>query len=261
MGKRMPKILYLDIETAPKKAYIWQFFKAMIGAKQVLEHGYIMSFSAIWNDDGDKNILYYENRTENDTKIVKALLRLLDEADMVVGHNVEYFDVATINARALVLGLKPPSPYKIVDTYKAAKKYFKFESNSLEYLTTVLPIKHKKLTHAKFPGFVLWDQCLQGNPAAWKEMKDYNINDTLAVRDVYKEMRPWIRNHPNLAVWNEDGVPRCNVCGSEHLHKRGKIPTNTGLYQQYQCQDCGHWLRTRFSERLKSAAKGLLTNA
>lgn len=257
----MANVLYCDIETAPKLAYVWQFFKAFISPKQVKEHGHIMSFSGIWNDDADEDILYFENRTQDDTKLVKQMIKLLDKADMVVGHNVEYFDVATINARALVLGIKPPSPYKIVDTYKAAKRYFKFESNSLEYLTKVLKVAHKKLTHAKFPGFELWLACIAGNKEAWKEMKEYNINDTLAVRDVYMEMRPWIRNHPNMAVFGESEEIECNVCGSVHLHKRGFAYTNFGKYQQYQCQECGHWLRTRFSERDKTSNKSLLTNA
>lgn len=254
-------ILFLDIETRPKLAYVWRFFKEMIGAKQVRDHGGIMSFSAIWNDDADENILYYENRTEDDTDIVTRLIRLLDEADIVIGHNVGNFDVATINGRALVLGIKPPSPYKIVDTLMVAKKEFKFESNSLEYLTTVLPIKHKKLTHANYPGFELWLACLKGDDAAWQEMKEYNINDTLAVRDVYNAMRPWIKNHPNVTVEDEIDGLHCPTCGSDNLHRRGFSYTNVGKYQRYHCQDCGKWSRTRFTERIKEAARSLLTNA
>lgn len=261
MEKNLSKILFLDIETAPKLAYVWKFFKEMIGVKQVKEHGNIMSFSAIWGDDDDEKIIYYENRAQDDTDIVVNLLNLLDQADIVVGHNVEMFDVATVNGRALVLGIKPPSPYKIVDTYKVAKKEFKFESNSLEYLTTVLPIKHKKLQHAKFPGFQLWLECIRGNEEAWEEMKIYNINDTLSVRDVYFAMRPWIRNHPNVTVQNEIGVKVCPTCGSTNLHSRGYSYTNVGKYQRFHCQDCGKWSRTRFTERVKQFAKELLTNA
>src|SRR3546814_9204598 len=45
--------------------------------------------------------------------------------------------------------------YKTVDTCLVARKEFGFPSNSLEYLTTVLKTKHKKLTHAEYPGFEL----------------------------------------------------------------------------------------------------------
>lgn len=257
----MPNILYLDIETSPKLAYVWRFFKENIGAKQVKDHGHIMSFSAIWNDDEDKKIIYHENRGQDDYDIVFRLVQLLDQADFVVGHNVGAFDVATISGRALVLGIKPPSPFKVIDTWKAAKRDFKFESNSLEYLTGVLTLKHKKLTHAKFPGFELWLHCIAGEEEAWDEMRRYNINDTLSVRDVYKEMRPWITGHPNLAVFEETTEHVCPSCGSRHLHSRGYAYTNVGKYQKFQCQDCGRWSRTRATERDKAAAKGLLANA
>lgn len=257
----MPNILYVDLETAPKLAYVWKFFKENIGIKQVREHGHIMSFSAIWNDDGDNKVIYHENRTDDDVDITAKFIALLDEADVVIGQNSDRFDLPTINGRALVAGLKPPSPYKTVDTCLVARKEFGFPSNSLEYLTEILKTKHKKLTHAKYPGFELWLACMRGVEDAWQEMKEYNIIDTLAVRDVYKAMRPWIRNHTNLAVYNEVEEHVCPKCGGNHLHRRGYTYTNVGKYQRFQCQDCGGWCRTRFTERLKSAARSLLTNA
>lgn len=257
----MVKILYLDIETAPKLAYVWQFFKANIGAKQVKEHGHIMSYSAIWNDDPDDKVIYEENRTQDDSKITKKMIKLLDKTDIVIGQNSDRFDLPTINGRALVLGVHPPSPYKTVDTCLAARKFFNFPSNSLEYLTTVLKTKHKKINHAKFPGFELWLQCILGNKEAWKEMKEYNIIDTLSVRDVYYAMRPWINNHPNIAVYGEEDALVCPKCGSHHIHRRGYAYTNVGKYSRFVCVDCGGWARTRYTELPKEVGKNLLVNA
>lgn len=257
----MPNILFLDIETAPKLAHVWQFWKTNIGLNQLKTFGHIMSFAAIWNEDGDKNALYFETRTENDERLVRQLIRLLDDADIVVGHNVDQFDLGTIKARALALGIKPPSPYKIVDTLKIAKKQFRFDANSLAYLCEVLPIKHKKLKHNKFPGFELWKECMAGNDEAWKEMKKYNVWDTLSVRDVYYLMRPWIANHPNVANAEESEELLCPKCGSSHVHCRGYAYTNVGKYRKFQCQDCGGWSRTRITERFKELARSLLTNA
>jgi len=257
----MAKILYLDIETCPKLAYVYSFFKTNISPKQVKEHGYILSYAAIWGDAPDKEIIYNETRSEDDQELIEELIDLLDEADIVIGHNVDGFDVNTISARALILGLKPPSPFKVVDTYKAAKRYFKFESNSLEYISTVLKVKHKKLSHNKFPGFELWIQCMKGNKEAFAENKTYNCWDTLTTRDVYKEMRPWIRNHPNLAVFDEVDEYVCVACGGTHVHLRGFAHTNIAKYQRYLCLECGKWNRTRVNERDKKSSRSLLTNA
>lgn len=259
-GKQLANILYVDIETAPSLAYVWRMWKENIGVKQLKEHNRVLSFSAIWNDDDDSKVMYFENRSHNDKKLIKTYLTLADRADVIIGHNVQNFDCATMNGRAMILGLKPPSPYKVVDTYQAAKKEFKLEANSLEYLSAVLGVKNKKLSHKKFPGFELWSECLAQNEEAWDEMKEYNIVDTLAVREVYKIMRPWIRNHANLAVFEESAESVCPKCGSHHLQRRGYAYTNVGKYQRFVCTDCDGWSRTRFTEYPKDRAKNLLVN-
>src|SRR3546814_11667316 len=86
------------------RSYVWRFFKENIGAKQVREHGCIMSFSWIWNDDADSKVIYHENRTDDDVDITAKLIALLDEADVVIGQNSERFDIPTINGRAILAG-------------------------------------------------------------------------------------------------------------------------------------------------------------
>lgn len=116
--KPIVKILLLDIETAPKLSYVWRFWKENISAKQVKEHGHIMSFAAKWLNEGE--IFYEENRKENDKKIIQKICHYLDLADIVVAHNGEAFDLKQIRARALVHGINPPSPVKIIDSLKVA---------------------------------------------------------------------------------------------------------------------------------------------
>ena len=251
----MAKILIVDIETAPKLAYVWKFFKENVGAKQVLDHGYIMSYAAKWF--GSDKIMYSENRKVNDSKISKKLIDLLDKADIVVAHNAEGFDIPSINSRAIVNGIAPPSPYKVVDTLRVARKNFRFESNSLEYLATVLGCS-PKLSHKKFPGFELWLECIRNNDDAWEELRKYNIQDVLTLEEVYTKMLPWINTHPNLSLLNGDFV--CPKCGSSHLQKRGLYPTNVSLFQRYQCQSCGGWTRARVSEKGEYKSK-VLVNA
>lgn len=245
-----PKILIGDIETSPNMAYVWRFWKENISPKQVLEHSHIMSYAAKWLHS--KEIIYEDNQTDNDYKIVSSLCNLLDEADIFVAHFGSKFDLPKIKARALVHGIKPPSPVKIIDTKVVASKEFNFPSNSLEYLSEVLGCSVKKKSHAKFPGFVLWTECLKGNQEAWKEMKEYNIDDVLSLEEIYLKMRPWISNHPNVALFEESDVPKCPKCGSTHMHKRGKAFLQTGLYSRYQCQSCGGWSRTRYKENKKN---------
>lgn len=256
----MPKanILLLDIETAPKVAYVWRFWQQNIAPKQVLEHGHIMSFAAKWLDDDISKVVYFENRTDDDKAIIEKLVYYLDIADMVVAHNGGKFDLPQIRARALVHGIKPPSPVKVIDTYKVVKKEFDFPSNSLEYLSTVLDVEVKKGGHKKFPGFELWLECLRKNEEAWEELKEYNIKDVQALEGVYLKLRPWMTDHPNLAVYEESSAPICPKCGGNYIQWRGYAYTSVGKFHRFQCNDCGGWGRSRYT--LLSKNENLLGN-
>ena len=84
------KILILDVETAPNVAYVWRFFKTNVGAKQVVEKGYMLSFAAKWL--GEDDIYYSDTSNQKEIGLLKDLLPLLEEADMIVAHNGERFD-------------------------------------------------------------------------------------------------------------------------------------------------------------------------
>lgn len=253
-----PRILIIDLETAPKAAYVWRFFKEFVSPKQVLGHGYIMSFAYKWL--GEKEVQFHYTLTEDDSALCVDLAEVLNQADIVVAHNAERFDIPTAKARMLVNRIPPPSPFKVVDTLRVAKKEFLFPSNSLEYLANVLDCK-PKLTHKKFPGFELWSECIKGNLEAWNEMKEYNIQDVETLEEIYLKMRPYIRNHPNVGVFMEEERPVCSKCGSHHIQLRGYTTTQVGKYRKFVCNDCGGWSRTRFTEYPKDKRKDLVVNA
>lgn len=239
----MSRILFLDIETKANTALVWRFFKENISPKQVLSGSTIMSFAAKWHND--EEIMYMADIDGSEKELLEAVLKLLDEADIVVGHYSSRFDIPRIKARAMALGLTPPSPFKQVDTKMVASKEFNFEGNSLEYLAKVLGCT-PKLSHKKFPGFELWFECMRGNKEAYEELKTYNIQDVLTTEEIYNKMLPWISNHPNVAVGEDH---KCPKCGSVHLQKRGYYKTDVRTYQRYQCQDCKGWSRARLMEK------------
>ncbi len=254
----MPKILILDVETFPNTAYVWRFFKENIGAKQVLEYSTLASFAYKWLDE---DVVWYEDtQHQSEKQLVKKLLNVLDAADIVVAHNGAKFDLPTIQGRALVLGLRPPSPYKIVDTLLVARYEFNFPANSLEHLAILLGVE-KKGGHAKFPGFELWQECMRNNPEAWEEMRVYNKQDVSTLEHVYLKMRPFMKRHPNVAVFEEVDKVLCPKCGSAHIQWRGYVTTNVYKYKKFQCQTCGGWSRTRFNVLEKGIRHALLVNA
>lgn len=256
------RILILDIETAPIAANVWRIWQENVGLNQINKDWHILSYGAKWLGE---DRLFYEDQSkapkiEDDRALLGKLWKLLDEADIVVAHNGKKFDIKKINARLVMGGYKPPSPYKIVDTLLIAKSQFGFTSNKLEYLADKLNVKYKKLAHAKFPGFSLWQQVMAGNKEAWREMRTYNEHDVLSLEEVYLKLRPWDKLHPNVDVYDHDHEGEaCPVCGGE-VEKRGFSYTNSGQYQRYHCKNniCGHWSRGRYTVNTAGKRKGIL---
>lgn len=248
------KILILDIETAPNIAYVWGAWKQNVGQKQWLEKSHIMSIAWKWlNEDG---VFYLENRKSDDKALVKAIYNLLDEADIVVAHNGQRFDLPVIIGRGVVHGFTPPSPYFIVDTFQTARKELRLVSNSLANLCEDLGLPQKK-DHKKFPGFELWLECLRNNEEAWDEMREYNISDVISLEALYLRLRPYMKNHPNVVRTDDGEEVSCPKCGSTNIQWRGYYYTRAGLcYRRFQCQDCGGWGRVRFSEKDLSGGAG-----
>jgi len=239
----MAKILILDIETKPILAYVWGLFKANVGPQQIVDHSSILSFAAKWL--GNDRVAYYSSRKMSEKDLLKKLMTFLDKADIIVAHNGKKFDLGKIKARALVHGILPPSPYKIVDTLIVAKNEFNFDGNSLAILSDVLKCNHRKGSHRKFPGFELWLEIMKNNREAWKELREYNILDVLVLEDVYMKMRPWITNHPNVGLISNSTGTVCPKCGSNHIQWRGYVTLIASKYRRFQCQGCGGWGRSR----------------
>ena len=253
------KTLIIDIETSPIMGKVWSLWKQNVSLDQIEEDWYIMSYSAKWL--GEDDIMYNDCRENigDDTELLVDLYALLDQADIVVAHNGDKFDVPKINARLILNGFTPPSPYKTIDTVKVAKKHFGFTSNKLAYLTSEL-CEDQKLDHAKFAGWKLWNECMEGNEEAWDEMMEYNMMDVISLEELYIKFLPWTSTHPNVTADHLSHEMHCPKCASTDLYKRGFYYTNKGKYQRYRCNDCGGWSSETYTMNTKEKRKSLLAS-
>jgi DNA polymerase elongation subunit (family B) len=240
---KKPRILVLDIETAPIKAYVWRLWKQDISTGAILSDYFMIGWAAKWLSEDNmmsQCLSSKEILMEDDCRIVETLWHLLNQADIVIAHNGERFDIPRIRSRFLVHGLPPTTHYSQIDTLKVAKKEFGFSSNKLDYLAQMLGIDGKIVT-----GLDLWVRCMQGDEVALKQMELYNRHDVEILEDVYMRLRPYIKSHPNLNLYNEDLEASCPSCGGKDLAYGGYYYTQTGKYQAYACRDCGAISRKR----------------
>ena len=229
------KILLLDIETAPNNVFTWGLWDQNIATNQVKETSYVLCWAAKWY--GERNIMFDSVKKSSAKKMLYAMHRLLDEADIVVHYNGLKFDVPTLNKEFIVLGYAPPAPYKQVDCLKEVKRMFRFQSNKLDFVSQALGIG-AKIEHE---GFELWVKCMEGDDAAWRRMERYNRGDVRLLEQLYTRLRPWIEKHPNVGAFED--IMACPKCGSEKKQQRGYAVTQMMKYIRYQCQSCGAWFR------------------
>lgn len=231
------KLLLLDIETAPNKGYFWGLFDQNIAINQIETPGYLLCWSAKWYGEEE---VYFDSIHRNTKKeMLLNIYKLLEEADAVIHYNGTKFDIPTLNKEFVLVGLTPPAPYRQIDLYNTVRSQFKFTSNKLDYVSQQLGVGNK----TRHAGMQMWLDCMAGDKEAWQFMEEYNIQDTLLLEKVYDVLRPWIRNHPNFAVYNTETGVVCPHCGSTHKQKRGFSYSNSYKYQRYQCQDCKAWFR------------------
>lgn len=247
---RKLKVLLYDLETAPLIAYIWRPNDQYVPMDRLIADSFLLTWSAKWL--GEKGVMSgvltgAEARKQNDARIVKQLAKLIREADILIAHNGDRFDVPMFNNRLIQLGLAPIGPKRTIDTLKLAKATFRLAYNKLDYLGEFLGLGRKIKTD-----FDLWQSCYMGDDKALAKMARYNRQDVILLERVFERMRPYVKNLPRMIDAEEINESGCPTCGSMRLQRRGTYETNASTFFRWHCQECGRYSRTR-----KSAVKRL----
>jgi len=167
-------------------------------------------------------------------------VNLLERAEIVIAHYGRGFDLPKLNSRFLFHGLKPPSPYRSIDTARDIPT-LGLTSKKQDYILQYTGQKQKLETN-----FQLWKDCDHGDPKALKRMEAYNRNDVVTLEGMYTTLRPWISNHPNLAVFEDHADDRCPVCGGRLTWVHSRWAAKVKMYACFRCRRCGAVGRGRF---------------
>lgn len=236
------RILLLDIETAPNRAFFWgKTWKVNINPDWIDADGYILCWSAKWL--GDKEVKFRRVKKKQDGRgwdhigLLDPMHKLLNEAHAVVHYNGTAFDIPTLDSEFLAHGFTPPSPYKQIDLLLTMRGGFNFPNNKLDYICKRLGLG-EKLRHE---GPQLWMDCMKDKPEAFGKMEAYNRRDVDLLEKLYKKLLPWIKRHPNRAALS--GMEICVFCASTNIQQKKTYTANQLTYKQFHCGDCGGWFR------------------
>ena len=224
------KILTLDVEWKPTKAYVWQPWKQDITPDKIIEHGGLLCVAAKWL--GSKDVYFFSEWEDSKLGMLMQIHALLEEADAVVTYNGDKYDLPKLNGEFALAGLLPTAPPTSIDLLKTVKKLGLF-MNRLGFVGPLFGLGGKLVHH----GFKLWVDVENGDERAQRTMRKYNIKDVKLTEKLYKRILPFIRNHPHLGNEKRE----CGACGSNHVQSRGFRRTKYFKIQRLQCQTCGSW--------------------
>jgi DNA polymerase elongation subunit (family B) len=246
------RILYFDTETSPMLAYVWGPKADWIPHNQIVHQSFLFCWAAKWGHEkqlrSDK-LTSNETKVRDDTRIVESLASLVREADVVIAHNSDGFDVPVLNSRVMIQGLEPLGPVESVDTLKLARRSFRFSHNKLDALARYLGIGEKIRTD-----FELWERVYQGDELAMQQMLRYCRHDVVLLEQVFEKLRPYAKGLKRLV----DGEGSfCPNCGSTDYQRRGFRRTNAGNFARYQCNRCQRYFKDKTSDAGKSQMRPL----
>ncbi len=244
------RLLFFDVETAYMLSALWQLDAGYVNPDMVEQpEKFLLSWSAKWSDEikvRSQVLAPGEAKAEDDARIVEGLAKLVRKADYVVGHNVNRFDLKRLNTRVLLNRSQPLGSVQTIDTLIIARQSFDFASNRLGFIANLLGLGEKDSTN-----FNLWRRCVRGEGKALKEMRAYNITDTILLESVFRAMAPYAKKIPRLvdaAEWRQEMCTHCGdpreATATTKRHKRdGEHRTNVNTFPKYRCSNCGRQYR------------------
>ena len=258
---RHAKILLLDIETLPLVCYAWDVWKQNIAPVQIIKDRALICWSAKWlfsSETLSDCVTPEEALKRDDSRICGTIWQLMEQADVIVGHNGKDFDIKVLNTRFIINGFRPPSPYQIIDTLIQARSQFAFISNKLDFIGRILTNRSKLDTN-----FKLWIRCDNGEQKALDYMVKYNKVDITLLENAYLYLRPWMKSHPNMGILMDASDTVCTHCGSSDIVPVEGTTYNTivGTYVAMRCKCCGATPHARVNQLSKEKRKVLLASS
>lgn len=228
--KTFPKILIWDIETTDLRANKGHLLTV---AAKYLDQEEVFT----WRIDDHPKYRTTPKSFMNDKWIVKEVVKLISDSDMLVHQFGDRFDLPFLNTRAVFWGLDPAPQIRTVDTWRVMRGTLALTSNRLKTGAAFFnPADKQKEDSLDISDWML---AQHGDSAILDDMMHYNIQDVIATEELYKKLRPLIKNHPYVAEANKAG-PRlsCPACGGWGK-SQGSYYTKLHAVKRRRCNGCG----------------------
>lgn len=228
--------LFLDIETSPNVVLSWRIgYNINLDHSNILKERSIICIGYKWEDEDHAYSLRWD-KNHDDKEILKKILEIANEADEIIMHNGDKFDLPWIKTRCIYHGLQPLPEYKTIDTLQWARKKLLFNSNKLDYIANFLGFGGKIKTE-----FNLWKNIVLNDcEDSMNKMLEYCKKDVILLQKVWERLSKVVSHKTHVGVLNGGPKWACPHCGSTDV-KLSKTRVTAKGAAQYQmvCKECG----------------------
>jgi len=223
-----PKILIYDLEVSYNIVKSWRVgYNLNINPSDIIKERKIICVSYKWlGEDQIYNIQWDKN--QDDKFLLEQFIPVLNEADLIVAHNGDRFDLKWLKTRAIYHDLEMLVNYPQFDTLKVAKKKFNFNSNKLDYISEYLGFENKIKTSIKLWDDIIFKDC----PKAMDEMVKYCNMDVELLEKVYNKLVHWENPKYHFGVNNNLPKESSPVSGGYNLELVKTVTTAQGTIKR-----------------------------
>lgn len=196
-------------------------------------------------------------------QFLKKVHRLMSEADIIVGHNVDGADVPWLKGDFYMprIGhshrpdLKPLPPFKTVDTLKVLRRELKTGApfKGLDAFCQIVGIPSKTDRYDRDA----MERAVAGSVEDRERLVSYCAGDVIAGQWIYDWERPHIKNHPALFVDGQDKLDTCRACGDETEPIAKRYVADIFTYSMKRCLSCGWHGRLSLEPERMSMVRGV----
>ncbi|SRR5580765_1810372 len=231
-----PRVLIFDIETRYIIFRGWRTGKQFVDQSQIVlgEDSDIICISYKWLGEKQIHTLHWGLQEQSSANMIEAFSKVVESADLCVGHNCDGFDIKHINTQRLLHNQPPIAWPSSEDTLKQIRKQFYLPSYRLDYLSKLLTGTGK----AKMD-FSDWiDVVEKKSTKALKKMIHYNRRDVKKLEEAYKIIAPHLKPKLHVGIVTGAGKDVCTRCGSKESRSKGIVYLTSGKYRRRQCKAC-----------------------
>lgn len=256
------RILILDVERLDgiSQQHYWDrgdLKNRYVHYETVIRHPRTTITCAKWYES-DEVIRLAEWQPGGRKKFLRETHRLMEQADIIIGHNLDRADIPWLKGDLHIeAGLPPLPPFKTIDTLKVLRREFGSGApfKSLDAFCKIVGIP-SKTDHYDRQAMerAVTDRSIEDR----QRLIEYCAGDVIATQGLLDFLRPHIKNHPALFVDGESALRVCNRCGSaETLPCEKRYVANVLTYQMLRCAECKGYRRLSIEPERMSMVRGV----